>query len=253
MKLSILILAINEEENLKLLLPEVFQEAYRMTVPFEVIIVNGKSIDNTAEVARSLGCRVIDQTLPFYGGAMKEGLAAAKGEYILVLDADFSHPTSLIKNMWEGRKNSDIVIASRYVKGGSSDAPIIRQWMSIILNKVFTTILALPIKDISSGFRLYKRDAITPEDYFSVDFNILQEILITAYTNGHTVSEVPLNYEPRRAGVSNARIFKLSGFYLKTLYRLWKLRFLNSPKQIKKNLDKSNYVTSSADKEIVNL
>lgn len=229
MELTVLILTLNEEENIKHLIPEVFAELKLLGMTSEVLIMDGNSKDKTREVAGGLGCRVLTQTKPLFGAAMKEGLAAAYGKFVMVLDADFSHPTALIKDMWHSRNDAEIIIASRYVKGGSSEAPLSRQWMSMVLNFIYKSVLSLPVKDLSSGFRLYRKDVLSPETYISKDYNIIQEILIKALQRNCKIKEIALNYCPRRAGVSHARVLHLAYYYLKSLYLLRKIRFSDAP------------------------
>jgi ubiquinone/menaquinone biosynthesis C-methylase UbiE len=84
--------------------------------------------------------------------------------------------------------------------------------------------LSLRIRDLASGFRLYKASAIQQEEFLARDFNILQEILVRAYAQGWQTQEVPFEYAPRRHGSSNARIFRFGLAYLRTFRALWKLR-----------------------------
>jgi dolichol-phosphate mannosyltransferase len=65
-----------------------------------------------------------------YGGALKAGFRAAKGEYILTMDADLSHMPAVIAAPWQHRERADIVIASRYVEGGSAQVPFGRYFFS---------------------------------------------------------------------------------------------------------------------------
>jgi SAM-dependent methyltransferase len=82
----------------------------------------------------------------------------------------------------------------------------------------------MPVRDFSSGFRLYRRRALAPESYRCTGFDILEEILVRSYIAGSTIGEVPLHYEPRRAGESHARIAKLALLYLRTLKNLFFVR-----------------------------
>lgn len=224
MELTILILTLNEEENLRLLLPEIKSEVELLGVSYEFLIVDGKSKDKTREVAEHFGCRVVEQTLPNYGSAMKEGIINSKGEFIVVLDADYSHPAALIQSMWNKRSEADIVIASRYVKGGKSSAPFLRQVLSRCLNYVYSKSLVLPVKDLSSGFRLYRKSVLMPELYVCCDFDILLEILVRAYCAGSRIKEVPLEYQMRKSGKSNARVWHLVIYYVSTLIKLGIIR-----------------------------
>jgi glycosyltransferase involved in cell wall biosynthesis len=224
MDLTLLMLALNERENLSFLLPEIINVLNKLNVSKEIIIVDGGSTDGTVELAESLGVKLIIQKKPFYGEALKEGISNSKGKYIITLDADCSHPASMIMELWENRDKSDILISSRYIEGGSSEAPFLRRKLSQLLNVVYSGILSIPVKDLSSGLRIYRRSILDSDEYASKDFDILIEVLVVAFVKGHSIAEVPLSYQPRRSGVSNAKIVRLYYMYLSTLFKLRKMR-----------------------------
>ena len=190
----------------------------------EIVVVDGGSKDQTWQVAEQLGARCILQRRLGYAGALIEGFNAAQGEYVLTLDSDLSHPPELLKEIWAARTEADVIVGSRFAEGGQSEAPFMRHLLSVILNGVFSLGLSIPVKDISSGYRLYKREALNLKTYRPENFNILQEVLVRAYAGGFSVKEVPLHYEERASGSSNVSLVKFAISYLPTFYRLWKLR-----------------------------
>jgi ubiquinone/menaquinone biosynthesis C-methylase UbiE len=116
------------------------------------------------------------------------------------------------------------VIASRYVPGGKADMGGIRRLLSHILNITYGRVLSLAVKDLSSGFRLYRRNVLQGIPLHSRDFDVLQEILIRIQSEGWRVQEVPFHYMSRGSGKSHARLLKFGWAYLKTLLRMWQLR-----------------------------
>jgi SAM-dependent methyltransferase len=126
--------------------------------------------------------------------------------------------------MWNHRLDAEVIIASRYVEGGTADMPRYRHVLSIILNGVYTRLLSLPVKDISSGFRLYHAAILRGLDLQSNDFDALEEILIECYARGYRIAEIPFRYVPRDQGKSKVKLFQFGMAYLKTLMRMWKLR-----------------------------
>ncbi|MBT7290539.1 MAG: glycosyltransferase [Chloroflexi bacterium] len=224
MKLSVVIPALNEGLNIRELITSMHQEIPKITDDYEILIVDGGSKDNTRELAASLGARVVMQKEKGYGGALKTGFISAKGEYIVTLDADLSHSPTFIPLMWEAKSDAEIVIASRYAHGGSAEMPLSRRILSRILNMVFTRGLSLPVKDISSGFRLYHSSTLRELDLTSSDFDILEEVLVKCYAQGWKIKEVPFHYYPRKGGVTHAKLIQFAISYLKTFKRMWGLR-----------------------------
>lgn len=220
MDLSVVIATWNEADNLPPLLAELRAALAPHGLSAEVVVVDGGSKDGTEEVARGLGCEVFRQTGPGYGAAVREGLARARGDYILTLDADLSHPPSFFDEMWRRRGEADIVIASRFVPGGSADMPRSRAVLSRILNRTFSELLAIPLRDLSSGFRLYRRAAVQAFETQARDFNVLQELLTGILARGGRAVEVPFHYRPRVHGSSHARIWKFGKSYLRSLAHL---------------------------------
>ncbi|MEA1958662.1 MAG: glycosyltransferase family 2 protein, partial [Chloroflexota bacterium] len=207
MQLSVVIPVINEGDNLKELLPALHDVASRIAADHEIVLVDGGSVDNTWQVGEDGGATVLRQQGRGYGAALRDGFAAARGEYILTLDGDMSHRPDFIPGMWEKRNDADVVIASRYVPGGSADMTVLRWFLSRALNKFFTIGLSLPFRDISSGFRLYRASLLNNLDITSSDFDVLEEILIKAYGSGYKIEEIPFHYARRKSGDSHVNLF----------------------------------------------
>lgn len=224
MDISAVIPALNEAENLSKLLPLMHQVLSGLVAEHEIIIVDNHSRDATEVVCAAGDALLVQQTEPGYGGALLAGFQRAKGEYILTMDADLSHIPSFIPGMWARRDDAEVVIASRYIEGGSADMPWYRYWLSVILNTVYRSVLDLRVRDISSGFRLYHASVLAGLDLRSNDFDVLQEILIKSYAEGYRIIEVPLDYVPRDSGKSKAKLIGFGRSYLRTLLRAWKLR-----------------------------
>ncbi len=223
-ELSLIIPALNEEENVVTLLPRIHRLISEVSPQYEIILVDGDSKDRTREVARELGARVLVQSEPGYGGVLKEGFHTARGRYILTMDADLSHNPDFARRMWDAREEAEIIVASRYVDGGSTEAPWLRRVLSRILNLVFGKGLSLPIKDLSSGFRLYDTSAIRGLHFDSSDFDILEEVLIKCFSQGWKVKEIPLRYMPRKREDSHVKLLQFGIAYLRTFKRMWELR-----------------------------
>jgi len=223
-ELSVIVPVLNERENIARLLPRTRRVLEAIGCSYELVVVDGGSTDGTAEAATAAGARVIRQALPGYGGALREGLAAARGTFLLTLDADLSHDPDFIGKLWRARLRADVVIASRYVRGGVAYMPRHRLLLSRVLNAFFARGLGLPVRDLSSGFRLYRAAAVRDLDLEGTNFEVLEEILVKAYAEGWRVAEIPFTYYPRERGSSHARIVAFGLALLRSFVRLWRLR-----------------------------
>ncbi|MBF6567734.1 MAG: glycosyltransferase [Candidatus Binataceae bacterium] len=224
MDLSIVLPVMNECDNLRELIPRLNGLAQRLHLSHEIIVVDGGSTDGTQEAAEKLGWRVITERRRGYAGALETGFDEAHGDYILTLDADMSHEPDFVAKMWRARERSDIVIASRYVRGGTAYTSFVRNFTSRLLNLVLRRVLSLPVRDLSSGFRLYRREALANLHLTGRNFEVLEEILVIAYSRGFSVSEVPFTYFPRGSGRSHARLIRFGLDLTFSAIQLWKLR-----------------------------
>ncbi len=222
--LAVVIPAWNERENLELLLPAIHAVIGRLAVVADIVVVDGGSSDGTPEAAARHGARVVRQQEPGFGAAILEGFAGTTAPYIVTMDADLSHRPVFLEEFWRRRDEAEVLIASRYVAGGRADMGWFRRLLSHILNRTYSRVLSLPLGDLSSNFRMYRRETLDGLTVAARDFDVLEEILIRVHTEGWRIREVPFHYMARGAGRSHARLFKFGWSLLKTLVRMWRLR-----------------------------
>lgn len=222
--LTVVVPVWNGEHSLGRLLPRL-STVLRTTVagPVEILVVLPPD-DPVAPLVEQAGASVVTSKRPGFGAALNAGLAEARGRWVITMDADFSHNPEFVRTLWLRRREADILIASRYVPGAVAEMSIIRRILSRTLNRIYRTTLALPHRDLSSGFRMYARrvlDDIGPVGAEGLD--ALQEVLVKAFSQGWKILEVPLFYRQPR-GWTGSRLAELSAGYLKTLGRLFALR-----------------------------
>ena len=221
MDLSILILTLRETDLVDRLLARLEPVLARLDLQGEIVILQPN------HWPASFTARWPIRTLRLppsagYGDALGAGFAAANGDYILTLEADFDGPLDFIAAMWARRQGAEVVIASRYVPGGGSRQPAVEALVSQGLNGLLRRGLSLPVRDFSSGFRLYHAAALRGQPFQAHGFAIVQEILVRAYAEGWQVLEIPFEYHSRRSHQSRTLGFGLD--YLRTFRKLWTLR-----------------------------
>lgn len=223
-EISLLILAKDEEKNLLELLPELRRALGSTGLTYEVVIITAGS-DNTADVAARFGAISHQQREPGYGSAFVQGITSCQGRYLITLDGDLSHPPDLILSMISRRDQADLLVASRYVEGAGARMPVHRALLSRLLSAVFRAALRIPIRDLSSGYRLYRAAILQEMTLEGKNFDVLLEALVRAHISGYKIEEIPFSYSPRRHGRSHARLIMFALGYLMTLFRLMRLRY----------------------------
>ncbi len=223
-EVAVVIPAWNERENLELLLPALREVLDGLGVSSEIVVADGGSTDGTREAAARRGARVVVQTERGFGGALLAGFAATTAPWIITMDADLSHRPVFVQELWKRRHEAEVLIASRYVAGGRADMDALRRLLSQVLNRTYARVLALSLRDLSSGFRMYRHDALDGVRPQARDFDFLEELLIRVHTEGWRVVEVPFHYMARGSGRSHARLVKFGWALGRTLVRMWQLR-----------------------------
>lgn len=213
-----------EEENLRLLLPRLKKEATALGDPFEILIIDTmQEMDNTRQACESNGVTYIHRSDGNnYGDAVRTGIQRARGKYTLFMDADGSHSPEFIKNLYTHKEAYDVVIASRYTEGGSTDNSWILILMSHITNISYSLILNLHYKDISNSFKLYKTEYLKELTLKCKNFDIVEEILYKIKTKHKDVAvlEIPYSFKQRMFGHTKRNLLLFILTYIVTIFRL---------------------------------
>jgi dolichol-phosphate mannosyltransferase len=222
--LSIVIPVWAGEHNLPRLIPSLTAAVASVGVDWEVVVAGGPDGERLKEVSAELGATFVSSRGNGYGEILREGLRGARGRYVVTLDADFSHRPAYIRTMWHHRHRGEVLLGSRYVPGACAELHIVRRVASRLLNFVYRTMLSLPYRDLSSGFRLYHRRVL--EDIglpTSRGLDVLPEMAVKALCQGWRIAEVPIWYRGARPW-TRTRMVRLGLGYLRTLGRLFALR-----------------------------
>lgn len=221
---SILIPTYNEEENIKELIPNIKKTFSSIHERYEIIVADAGSKDKTVEVAKKNNVRYFIRKNPNFASAIIEGIPKTKGDFVVTMDADFSHNPDYIKELLKHRNEADVIIASRWVNGGSSEQTFFRKWLSIFFNYFFKVGLSLDLNDMNSNFRMYRKSIFTTLTLNSINSDVLPEILIKAKIKGYRILEIPFHYFPRKKGKSKLKLLKFGIAYFKRFLDLWRLR-----------------------------
>ncbi len=231
-QVSIIIPTYNESQNIVGILKSI-RENIPKGIFTETIVVDDNSPDGTAKIVEdyiSSIKKIAENTIDVIHRKAKNGLASAilngiqnaKGETIVVMDSDFSHPPQIIPKMIEVLKQyqCDLVVASRYITGGN-----IQGWTTKrkLMSKIATVIakkgLGIKIKDPMSGFFAFKKNIIKELNFDALGYKFLLEILVK--TKGINVKEIPYCFENRKFGSSKVDSSTVID-YFKSVWKLYK-------------------------------
>lgn len=222
----------NEIDNLD----ELLSQLLALPVSLGVIVVDDNSPDGTGALADQWAARHPERVYAIHRpGKLGLGTAYIAGfrkaleldaNYIMTMDADFSHNPRYIPQMIELARQKHVVIGSRYVAGGGARHCT---WKRVALsrgaNLFARTLLGLQAKDATAGFRLYRREvleSIPLAQIFSSGYSFLVEMLFMCQRRGWSVGEVGIIFEDRRKGqtkISRQEIFKAQYTVFRLFFR----------------------------------
>jgi dolichol-phosphate mannosyltransferase len=231
MRITIILPTYNEAENL----PKLVSALFSLPLDLNVLIVDDNSPDGTGKVGDALAGQYPEKVFVLHR-AGKLGLRSAYMEgfkkafeqgagAVVQMDADFSHDPAVLPEMARQIATNDVVIGSRYVKGGSLDDnwPIWRKALSGFGNFYARTILQSPLHDMTTGYRMWRREALQamPLDRIrSSGYIFLVEMAYVAYLMGFRIKEVPIHFADRRWGKSKMSL----KIQMEAAMRIWDVK-----------------------------
>lgn len=229
MDVSVVIPTYNESANIRRLLKEVSSRLANAQLHYEIVVVDDNSPDGTAEVVRNIArathSRLISRKQKAgIGSAYQAGIRNSTGDIVITMDADFSHDPVMIRHMVEEiRRGNDIVLGSRYARGGKIERwSLYRRVVSKTANKLAKLVLGLHTNDLTTGYRAYSRNALRKIGFdrlTSTGYSIQMETVFRAEAAKLKIKEIPITFRDRTRSsskLSNSEKFK----YLVTLLNL---------------------------------
>jgi dolichol-phosphate mannosyltransferase len=231
-QVSIIIPTYNESKNIIKILHSI-GEILPKNVSTQTIVVDDNSPDGTGKIVEDYlknVKKIADNTIEIIhrktkdglGSAILKGIQQAKGDTIVVMDCDFSHPPQIIPKLIESIKKYqyDIVVASRYIKGGKIQGwSVKRKIMSKFATLIAKKGLGIDTKDPMSGFFAFKRSIIKGLNIDAIGFKILLEILVK--TKGVNIKEIPYTFQNRELGSSKLNVKTILDYY-KSVWKLYR-------------------------------
>jgi len=220
-KISIIIPTYNEKENIPKLL-KIIKDILRIhSIEAKILIIDDNSPDHTAngmqKEKREYGVRVFVRTKEKgLATAILYGIKKSKEDIVIGMDADFNHDPKIIPQLISGLRKADLVIASRFVKGGGMEEKL-RYFFTYIFNIVLNKALGFPVMDNMSGFYAIKRKILfnLPLEYIYRGYGEYHlRLVYLAHKKGLKLMEVPVHYKKRVYGRSKSNLFQMFFVYL---------------------------------------
>ncbi|MEP7287419.1 MAG: polyprenol monophosphomannose synthase [Chloroflexota bacterium] len=231
-KVTVVLPTYNEAKNLPLMIDALLSLPVK---DLHIMVVDDNSPDGTGTLADALAERHPD-SIEVMHRQSKAGLGAAYiagfkkairggADYIIQMDCDFSHQPKYIPDMIAAAETNDLVLASRYIKGGSVDESwsLFRKGLSWFANRIYVpTLLNMPIYDATGGYRLWRAQTLIGLDLdrvWSRGYVFQVEMAYMTYQLGFKVTEIPIHFPDRQLGESKMS-FKVQ---VEAATRVWQL------------------------------
>ena len=218
MQAAIMIPTYNEKENLADLVHAIYQQPFRPGDQVHLCVVDDDSPDGTGKLADELAEQYPGRIHVIHRSERGRGTAGLAGfrcclelgvDVILEMDADFSHDPVYLPLFLDLSNHFDVVIGSRGVEGGAIvSRGGIRDFLTFCANTLYRLILGLKIRDISGGYKCYRRkvmEALPLERFLSEGYSVGMETLYRCKKSGFSFVEFPIRFEDRKRGGSKFR------------------------------------------------
>src|SRR5262245_6671829 len=196
---SIVMPCLNEAETIARCIQKAQRAAETLGLTAEVIVADNGSTDGSAVIARELGARVVEVARKGYGAALIGGIQAAKGEFVVMGDADDSYDFGDIGPFIERlRAGDDLVVGNRFAGGIEPGAmPWLHRWLgNPVLSRITRTFFNAPVGDTHCGLRAFRKDAFERMQLRATGMEFASEMVVKASLKGMRISEVPVVLHP---------------------------------------------------------
>jgi len=233
MEVSVVIPCLNEAETLATCIDKAFRALNEHQIDSEIIVADNGSTDGSCEIAKGLGVRVLHVKERGYGNALMEGIAAARGEFIIMGDADDSYDfLEIPKFVGTLREGFDIVQGCRLPSGGGTIMPgamplLHRVWGNPMFSFLARRWFKSPLHDVYCGMRGFRKDFYNRLDQRCTGMEFATEMIIKASLHGEQIAEIPITLHPdgRKSRAPHLRTFR-DGWRTIRLFLIYSPRWL---------------------------
>ena len=235
--LSVVIPARDEEGCVASTVEHLHIELRRRGVPHEIVVVDDGSTDRTWEILQNLQSRVL-ALVPIqnpgpngFGRAIIRGLAAMKGDAVVIMMADESDDSRDVARYWDKlNEGYDCVFGSRFIKGGGViDYPRTKLFLNRLANYFLKVLFRIKLNDTTNAFKAYRREVIDGcQPLIAPHFNITVEIPLKAIVRGYSWTTIPITWRNRRTGTAKLKIKEMGSRYLFICLYVWLEKYFSA-------------------------
>ena len=198
-KVSVVIPCLNEAENIEECVKRALAAIEKGGFQGEVVVSDNNSTDGSGELAERAGARVVHETRPGYGSAYLAGFAAARGDYIVMADADLTYDFAEIPRFVEELdKGAQLVMGDRMDNIHPGAMPWLHRYVgNPILTGILNVFFRTGVSDAHCGMRALRRDVLPTLDLRTTGMEFASEMVIRASKEKLRISEFPIEYHPR--------------------------------------------------------
>jgi glycosyltransferase involved in cell wall biosynthesis len=198
-ELSVVLPCLNEAETLATCITKARASMVSLGVDGEVVVADNGSTDGSQAIAESLGARVVPVPERGYGAALRTGIAAAEGRFVIMADADDSYALDDLGPFVDAlRGGADLVMGNRFAGGIEPGAmPALHRYLgNPVLSWVGRLFFRVPINDFHCGMRGFRRDRVMELGLTTVGMEFASEMVVRSAINGLHITEVPTTLKP---------------------------------------------------------
>jgi dolichol-phosphate mannosyltransferase len=242
-KLSVIIPAHNEAENLKSCITEIDKVLGKNKIKREIIVINDNSMDNTNQILEDLCNKVSclrfieNQGARGFGRAVRIGLDNFTGDAVAIMMADSSDSPKDLVYYWKSiLDGNECVLGSRFIRGGKVyNYPLFKLVANRLVNTMIRFAFNIKCNDITNAFKMYRSEVIEGcKPFISPHFNLTVEIPLKAIIRGYSWKVVPISWKNRTKGVAKLKLKEMGSRYFFIIAYLWLEKYFSQDDYKKK-------------------
>ena len=242
-KLSVIIPARNEAENLTECISEIAKELTHHSIDSEILVIDDGSTDNTAVVIKLINESISsvkyirNEGENGFGRAVRLGLDKFTGDTVAIMMADHSDSPKDLVSYWNCiQDGNDCVFGSRFIRGGKVyNYPLLKLLANRVVNTMIRLAFNINCNDITNAFKMYRREVIEGcRPFISPHFNLTVEIPLKAIVRGYSWKVVPISWKNRTKGVAKLKLREMGSRYFFIIAYVWLEKYFSRGDYLKK-------------------